>query len=152
MILKKLSKWMDKLFSLYRNAPNFVSRYGLYAVASVIPSWLDYALLFVFVEFSHVYYLISAIIAFIVSNIVGYFVYRRWGFHGSKISHSKGLPLFLLLSGISGVAIIGVLWFEVQILGWYYFIANIFACIFVDFLAYIVNYRYIFKLHKVKKN
>jgi putative flippase GtrA len=153
MGVKKVITWpMDKLFELYRKAPNFVSRYGLYAVASAIPAWLDYLLLFLITELFRVYYLYSAIIAFIISNIVGYFVYRRWGFHGSKISHRKGLPLFLLLSAASGVAIIGVLWFEVQYLHFYYLLANLIACIFVDFLAYIVNYRYIFKVHNIKKH
>ncbi|MBN2420958.1 GtrA family protein [Candidatus Woesearchaeota archaeon] len=148
--IRRVKNALNHATSLGGRAPNLLTRYIRYAITSVFPAGTDYVLLLLFVELFKIQYLISAGAAYVIGSVVGYTLNRRWGFKGTKTSHKKGFALFFIINTLSGIAVLGVLAFLVEVLKMHYFLANFISCAVVGVLNFLMNYYITFRIHDIE--
>lgn len=148
--IRRVKNALNSATSLGGRAPNVLTRYFRYAITSIFPAGTDYVLLILFVEVLKIQYLISAGAAYVIGSVVGYSLNRKWGFKGTKTSHKRGFSLFFIINTLSGIAVLGLLAFLVEVLKMHYFLANFISCALVGVLNFLLNYYITFKIHEIE--
>lgn len=100
---------------------------------------VDFFFLYFFSDICGVYYLISAVLSFIISVLVNYIMSTRWVFNQNNIENKLfEFNLFILISTIGLIFTEILLYFFTDIIGVYYLISKIISAIIVliwNFLA-----------------
>jgi putative flippase GtrA len=106
-------------------------RYGFVGGFSFL---VDFFLLYFFSDFCGIYYLISAVLSFIISLIVNYILSIYWVFNKNKLNNKVlEFNLFALI-GIVGLVFTEILlYLFTDVLGMYYLVSKIFSTIIVLF-------------------
>lgn len=108
--------------------------------------WIsDLFLLWFFTEFMGLYYLYSATIAVIFSSIIGYSTSKRYVFTKSKRSFLEGYGFFLLVTLFKILAIVGLLYFFVDICGVHYMLARIIIIPLLTIIIYTLHTKLTFR-------
>ena len=95
---------------------------------------IDFGLLYVFTTYLGIYYLISAVLSFLISVLVNYVMSTKWVFNQDKINNKLvEFNLFILISTIGLVFTEIILYLLTDICGIYYMISKIIASILVLF-------------------
>lgn len=132
--VKKILKLLSDFIHSDRFAEVF--RFGVAGVAGFI---IDYGLLFLLTEFLGLNYLLSSGISFTASVLVNYIICVLWVFESVNQRDVKSVVLF------AGSSIVGLginqalMWFFVEVIGFYYMIAKIFATLLVMIWNYIMK-------------
>lgn len=114
-------------------------RYGLVAIAAFI---VDFGLLFLFTNYLHIFYLLSATFSFLISAVVNYLLSIRWVF-----SRRSDLPIIMEIAFFAVVTLIGLffndilLWFITEKLRVFYLFSKIIAGIIVFFWSFFSRRR-----------
>jgi len=108
-----------------------IVRFVKFGFASGIATLLDLFLLWVFVEFIGIYYLVSAIIAFLGGSSLNYGINKVWAFRGSKVGNVRGLMSFIIIGWIGLVWTILLMALFVEFGGIHYLIARLLAAVLV---------------------
>jgi putative flippase GtrA len=109
-------------------------RYGVVAAIAFI---IDFGLLFVFTNYLHIFYLLSATLSFSISLIVNYYLSTSWVFSDTtrRAKHIQ-ITLFILI-GVSGLALnTAVIGFCTSALGIYYLYSKLIATAIVFFWSF----------------
>ncbi len=95
---------------------------------------IDFGLLYVFTSYLNIYYLISAVLSFLISVLVNYVMSTKWIFNQDNINNKLvEFNLFILISTIGLVFTEIILYLLTDICGIYYMISKIIASILVLF-------------------
>lgn len=89
---------------------NFVNRYEnlrqviVYLIVGAVAALLDITLIFILVEFLHIWYLLAAVIAFISVATLGFFLHKKFTFRHTGGKNRLRYLIFLFIAGS------GILW------------------------------------------
>ncbi len=101
---------------------------------------VDFGFLYFFSDICGIYYLISAILSFIISVLVNYVMSTKWVFNQDKIDNKVvEFNLFIIISTIGLVFTEILLYFFTDIVGLYYLISKIISAIIVLFWNFIAR-------------
>lgn len=101
---------------------------------------VDFFFLYFFSDICGIYYLISAVLSFIISVLVNYVMSTRWVFNQDKIDNKViEFNLFILISTVGLVFTEILLYFFTDIVGLYYLISKIIAAIIVLFWNFLAR-------------
>lgn len=105
---------------------------------------VDFFFLYFFSDICGIYYLISAILSFIISVLVNYLMSTKWVFNQDNIENKVlEFNLFIIISTIGLGFTEVLLYFFTDILGLYYLISKIISAIIVLFWNFMAR-RYLF--------
>jgi len=110
-------------------------RYGVVALIAFI---IDFGLLFVFTNYLHIFYLLSATLSFSISLVANYYLSTAWVFPNttSRAKHIQ-ITLFTLI-GVSGLALNAlVIGFCTSVFGIYYLYSKLIATALVFFWSFL---------------
>lgn len=109
-------------------------RYGM-VVAVAFP--IDFGLLYIFTEKFHIYYVLSAILAFTISMVANFLLSVRWVFsERMKRALWKELVAFCMI-GFVGLALTAlIIWLCTSVLGVYYIYSKLIAVSIVFFWSF----------------
>lgn len=104
-----------------------------YALVTWLSFVIDAALLFIFTNFLHIHYLVSAIISSLCGGIANYLLSISPRIFGKSIFNNKlvEFTLFTIIGGGGLVINLFIMWLFTDIFGWYYMISKIIAIIAV---------------------
>lgn len=101
---------------------------------------VDFFFLYFFSDICGIYYLISAILSFIISVLVNYVMSTKWVFNQDNIENKVvEFNLFILISAIGLVFTEILLYFFTDIIGLYYLISKIISAIIVLFWNFLAR-------------
>ncbi|MCK5511108.1 GtrA family protein [Candidatus Parcubacteria bacterium] len=124
--------------------------YIKYVISGCTGAFVNLATLFILTEFVHVYYLLSAIVAFFVSLAVGFNLQKRWTFRDNNKKVFKQVALYFVITGANLLINMVLLYFLVEKLNVWYMLAqvviygslSIFSFISYKFLVFRKEERY----------
>lgn len=114
-------------------------RFLKYSSVGVSTFVLDLALLFFFTDVLGVYYVLSAGIAFSIAISINYVLSRTHVFSETTRALESGYVLFFLIAGAGLIAVLGLMYLAVDVLGFGYIISRIVIAGFVGFWTYGMN-------------
>ena len=101
---------------------------------------VDFFFLYFFSDICGIYYLISAVLSFIISVLVNYIMSTKWVFNQDNIENKVlEFNLFILISTIGLVFTEILLYFFTDIVGLYYLISKIISAIIVLFWNFLAR-------------
>ena len=101
---------------------------------------VDFFFLYFFSDICGIYYLISAVLSFIISVLVNYVMSTRWVFNQDNIENKVlEFNLFILISTIGLGFTEILLYFFTDIVGFYYLISKIISAIIVLFWNFLAR-------------
>lgn len=127
-----MSLLLNKLFK--DGTDNLFLQFFRYGFVGGFSFLVDFFLLYFFCDFCGIYYLISAVLSFIISLIVNYILSTYWVFNKNKLNNKVlEFNLFALI-GIVGLVFTEILlYLFTDVLGMYYLVSKIFSTIIVLF-------------------
>ncbi|MFH1457273.1 MAG: GtrA family protein [Patescibacteria group bacterium] len=143
MLLKNIIKlilriWWHKRITKYH-------QFFKFCVVGTIGAIIDIGGLYILVEFVHIYYLLAAVISFIVAVTNSYFLNKYWTFQNKSNNHAKQFIGFLLVS-IAGLIInLAVMYALVERMAIWYLLSKAIASIVVLFWNFFMNKYVTFK-------
>ena len=136
----------DKIKDIIRSAwfIQFVTYFFFAGMAAVT----DIGTLYILTEYAHLYYLASAVIAYMLGMIVNYTMNKRFTFKNTNRSIGKQFSVFAIVASIGlGINLL-VLYILVGSFGMYYLFAKIIA-LSISFVWSFTGHKYItFRLLK----
>lgn len=101
---------------------------------------VDFFFLYFFSDICGIYYLISAVLSFIISVLVNYIMSTKWVFNQDNIENKVlEFNLFILISTIGLVFTEILLYLFTDIIGLYYLISKIISAIIVLFWNFLAR-------------
>lgn len=101
---------------------------------------VDFFFLYFFSDICGIYYLISAVLSFIISVLVNYIMSTKWVFNQDNVKNKVlEFNLFILISTVGLVFTEILLYFFTDIFGLYYLISKIIAAIIVLFWNFLAR-------------
>lgn len=101
---------------------------------------VDFFFLYFFSDICGIYYLISAVLSFIISVLVNYIMSTKWVFNQDNIENKVlEFNLFILISTIGLVFTEILLWLFTDVFGLYYLISKVIAAVIVMFWNFIAR-------------
>lgn len=122
------------------------AQFGKYFVVGGLAFVTNIAALYLLTEFAHLYYIVSAVIAFCAAFIINFLLQRFWTFSMQTRTHLKRHALqFLMLQVASNMVLNAALLYAlVEYLHLWYIFAQTFISLGLAVLTYVVSKRYIF--------
>ncbi|MGD9153346.1 MAG: GtrA family protein [Gammaproteobacteria bacterium] len=106
---------------------------------------VDFVTLFCLTSFLHVFYLVSASIAFSVGVLINYLLSTSWVFAHRKIDHRGMEFLIFAVIGLFGLGLNDItMWFFTGLVGMYYLLSKIIATGLVYFFNFFVRKQMLF--------
>ncbi len=140
---KRAANWLTSYGGRW---PVYITRLLRYSAIGTVAVILDLLLLFVFVEFLHIFYLVAAAMAFIIAHSSNYYVQREWGFKETEQGIKRSYVYFISF-GIMGIFLtIGLLAFMVEYLGLNYLFARWLVSLIVGGFMFFLHYRITFRI------
>ena len=131
-------KLIDKLFM--QKTDNVFLQFFRYIFVGGTAFVVDFFFLYFFSDICGIYYLISAVLSFIISVLVNYIMSTRWVFNQDNIGNKVlEFNLFILISTIGLVFTEILLYFFTDIVGLYYLVSKIIASIIVLFWNFLAR-------------
>ena len=101
---------------------------------------VDFFFLYFFSDICGIYYLISAVLSFIISVLVNYIMSTKWVFNQDNMENKiLYFYLFILISTVGLVFTEILLYFFTDICGFYYLVSKIIAAIIVLFWNFLAR-------------
>ena len=101
---------------------------------------VDFFFLYFFSDICGIYYLISAVLSFIISVMVNYLLSTKWVFNQDNIDNKiLEFNLFILISAVGLLFTEILLYFFTDILNIYYLISKIIAAVIVLFWNFLAR-------------
>ncbi len=101
---------------------------------------VDFFFLYFFSDICGIYYLISAVLSFIISVLVNYIMSTKWVFNQDNMENKiLEFYLFILISTVGLVFTEILLYFFTDICGFYYLVSKIIAAIIVLFWNFLAR-------------
>jgi putative flippase GtrA len=133
-----MNSLIDKLFR--QRTDNIYLQFFRYIFVGGTAFVVDFFFLYFFSDICGIYYLISAILSFVISVIVNYLMSIKWVFNQDNIDNKiMEFNMFLLISTIGLIFTEILLYFFTDICGIYYLMSKIISAIIVLFWNFIAR-------------
>jgi len=119
--------------------------YIKYVISGCTGAFVNLATLFILTEFAHVYYLLSAIIAFFVSLAVGFNLQKRWTFRDDNKKVFKQATLYFVITSANLLINMALLYFLVERLDVWYMLAQVIIYGFLSIFSFLLYNFLVFK-------
>lgn len=107
---------------------------------------VNFFFLFAFTEWLKIYYLISAVLAFLIAFVVSFILQKYWTFRDSRSTYShKQTILYLIVAVVNTVINAGLVYFFVEFSHFHYLLGQFLASGIIAFESYFVYQYFIFK-------
>lgn len=126
----------------WHRLPRFVRN----ALVSLPTFLLDLALLYLLVRRAHLPYLAGTLVAFFVSNVLGYLLSRRFVFEETTRPLGSGLVYFLIIAMLSAAGLTPLMWLFVTGLHLELIWSRIAAACIVGTAGYLLNLIFNFRI------
>lgn len=125
---------------------NFLSKQFLrYLVIGFSGTGLDFLLIYVFVEYFHLHYLISALISIALILFLSFSFNKYWTFENQEKKYFNQLLKYILASSVGwGINLI-VLTILVEVFGMWYLLAKVFATAVALIWNFLIARNWVFK-------
>ena len=121
---------LDKLFKQRTDNPHL--QFFRYIFVGSTAFIVDFSFLYIFTTYFHIYYLISAVLAFLIAVLINYIMSIKWVFNQDKINNKViEFNLFILISTVGLIFTEILLYAFTDLLGFYYLISKVIASIIV---------------------
>ncbi len=97
-----------------------------------------------FTDITGIYYIISAILAFIISVVVGFFLQKKFAFKNTSKKHTKQLFLFFVFQWIGLLIDLFLLWLLVDKWWFYYVYVSVFNKWVIFVRNFVMNHFFTF--------
>lgn len=129
---------LNKLFKT--STDNIFIQLFRYVFVGGLAFIVDYFFLYFFSDICGIYYLISAILSFIISVLVNYILSTKWVFNQDNIDNKVlEFNLFILISTIGLIFTEILLYFFTDILGIYYLVSKVISAVIVLFWNFLAR-------------
>lgn len=128
---------LNKLFK--EKTDNIFLQFFRYIFVGGTAFIVDFFFLYLFTDICGIYYLIAAVLSFIISVLVNYIMSTKWVFNQDKINKVLEFNLFIIISTVGLVFTEILLYFFTDILGLYYLVSKIIAAIIVLFWNFLAR-------------
>jgi len=123
--------------------------YIKYLISGGTAATTDLALIFLFTSVFGIWYLLSAVIAFVFAFGVSFVLQKFWTFRNNEMEQiKKQLAMYLSLSLFNLIINTGAMYVLVDIIGWHYFISQIIIAASIAIFSFFVYNLVIFKKEK----
>lgn len=140
----KFTNILNKIFISY--IPPRFAKLVKYIISGGTAAVTDLAFLYLFTSILHVWYLISAVVAFIISFAVSFTLQKFWTFNDQSIKGVKSQVLIYFTIAVVNLGINTLLMYAfVDILKMYYFTAQILAGALVALQSYFIYQKFVFR-------
>lgn len=126
-------------------------RYGLYLrflISGAVAAVADIGSLYLLTDFIGLWYLNSAILAFMISLVVSFSLQKFWTFNDqridSEIVRKQGLA-YIMLAIVNLLANTSLMYVFVDVLKWHYLVSQIIAGILIAISSFLIYRNFIFK-------
>ena len=126
--------------------PNSVRRFGKSFGVGVFTFTLDLIFLSLLIDVLHVYYLLSAAIAFIAASSLNYFISRKYVFVGSSRPAHHGYLIFMLIGCVGLVLVASFMYVCVEVFALHYLVSRLLVAAVVGWWNYFMNLSVNFKV------
>jgi len=116
-----------------------------YLLIGGICAVLDLFILFIFVNYLHIWYLYAATASFIIVSTLGYFGQKYFSFRNYENNHGKQFPVFFVMAGVGLLLNAGFIFLFVSIMNLWYILASIITKFIVLFWNFFANKHITFK-------
>ena len=99
--------------------------YIKYVISGCTGAFVNLATLFILTEFANIYYMVSAVIAFLVSLSVGFNLQKRWTFQDNNKKVFKQVALYFVITSTNLLINMALLYFLVEKLDVWYMLAQV---------------------------
>ena len=123
-----------------------ITRFGKSFGVGLVTFALDLALLSLFIDVFHLYYVVAAGVAFVIATALNYVISRRYVFTGSERGVRSGYLLFLLIGGVGVLIITTLMYVLVDVFAFHYLISRILIAGVVGWWNYLMNLHVNFKV------
>lgn len=123
-----------------------ITRFGKSFGVGLVTFALDLALLSLFIDVFHLYYVVAAGVAFVIATSLNYVISRRYVFTGSERGVRSGYLLFLLIGGVGVLIITTLMYVLVDVFAFHYLISRILIAGVVGWWNYLMNLHVNFKV------
>ena len=129
---------IDKLFK--QKTDNIFIQFFRYVFVGGTAFAVDFFFLYFFSDICGIYYLVSAVLSFVISVLVNYIMSTKWVFNQDNIENKVlEFNLFILISTIGLVFTEILLYLFTDVFGIYYLISKIISAIIVLFWNFIAR-------------
>lgn len=142
--IRKKSALFDRAFSLTFEHQKFGEKLRYLFVGGSC-AVADLAILYLLVDFLHVWYLAASIISFILVGLIGYGGQKYFTFKNESKNHKKQLFTFFVIVGIGLLINSFSMFFFVSFVGLWYILASIVTKLIVLVWNYAANKHITFK-------
>ena len=122
--------------------------YIKYIISGCTGALVNLSTLFILTEFAHVYYLLSAVIAFFVSLTVGFNLQKKWTFRDDNKKVFKQVALYFTITGANLFINMSLLYFLVEKLDVWYMLAQVIIYGSLSIFSFILYKFLVFKKEK----
>lgn len=116
-----------------------------YAIAGGVGVVANAATLYVATEFFGLWYLASAVVAYVVGLIVAFSLQKFWTFHQHAGNMRLQFTTYTAVSLVNLVLNLSFLYVAVELLGLWYFGSQLFVLAIMALLSFLVNRNFTFK-------
>ncbi|MCK5320496.1 GtrA family protein [Candidatus Parcubacteria bacterium] len=99
--------------------------YIKYVISGCTGALVNLSTLFILTEFAHIYYLLSAILAFFVSLAVSFNLQKRWTFQNNDKKVFKQIIIYFIVTSSNLLINMALLYFLVEKLDVWYMLAQV---------------------------
>tara|TARA_Y100000310_G_scaffold309442_1_gene353532 strand:+ start:224 stop:634 length:411 start_codon:yes stop_codon:yes gene_type:complete len=131
---------IKKIFNIFAH-----TQFAKFLVVGTVGMIINLGSLYFLVEFLDLYYMIGATISFILSITHNFFFNKIWSFRNKKSEYKKQYGQYLLISILSMLIGLGLLNLIVELLGIWYFFAQIFAVMIAGINSFLWVKFWVFK-------
>jgi len=137
---------MNEILEKYFKIKSLViKQFILYGMVALIPTAVDFILIFSLTELIGLYYMLSLVIAFVVAMIVSYLVQKSLTFRDESARNLKQFFCFCLV-GLGGLILNMIIVFSlVEYLGFWYLLGKVVAVTITYFWSFGMNKQFTFK-------
>ncbi len=119
---------------------SIIRQFIIYGMVALIPTAVDFSLLYFLTEFAGLYYLFSLVVAFVVALFFSYFFQKKFTFKNGSRKYTPQFSVFCLISLVGLLINAGIVFGVVEFFGLWYMFGKV--------VATGVSYLWNFSAHK----
>lgn len=123
----------------------FSKQFFKYVLVGFLATGLDFLILYLLVEYGHLFYLLAAIISIAIVFWIGFNLNKYWTFKNPENNYWSQLFKYLLTHSVGIGISLGVLTFLVEIFDMWYLLAKVFATAAALIWNFLVTKKWVFK-------
>ena len=128
-----------------KNLKSHSRKFLTFGFVSGLATVIDILVLWLFTSVFGVYYLLSAVLAFIVGSTSNYSMNYVWTFSGTRHGKTKGLVSFMGIGAAGLIITLVIMALLVEFFGIHYLVARIIAAVVTLLWNYVLNSLVTFK-------